>query len=90
MLLHGVHAIVMDYYITKSAHGFQASQSDSMEGAFLNDIHHVRKQYYQIYKFFQYFNSQYKHNISSCSSSGSYFHRGKLAFLICNNMYVSL
>jgi hypothetical protein len=49
MLPHGAHAIVMDYYVTISAHGFQSGQSGSMEGAFLNHIHHVRKQYYQIY-----------------------------------------
>jgi hypothetical protein len=49
MLPHGAHAIVMDYYVNVTAHGFQAGQSASMEGALLNHISHVRKQYYQIY-----------------------------------------
>ena len=49
LLPHGAHAIVMDYYVTVSAHGFQAGQSGSMEGALLNHISHVRKQYYQVY-----------------------------------------
>jgi hypothetical protein len=49
MLPHGAHAIVMDYYVSVRAHGFEAGQSASMEGALLNHISHVRKQYYQIY-----------------------------------------
>ncbi|CAF0915101.1 unnamed protein product [Adineta steineri] len=49
MLPHGAHAIVMDYYVNVPAHGFLRRESASMEGAFLNHISHVRKQYYQIY-----------------------------------------
>ncbi|CAF3253883.1 unnamed protein product [Rotaria socialis] len=49
MLPHGAHAIVMDYYVSVAAHGFHAGESGSMEGAFLNHISHVRKQYYQVY-----------------------------------------
>ncbi|CAF1157411.1 unnamed protein product [Adineta steineri] len=49
MLPHGAHAIVMDYYVTDPDHGLLLGQSGSMEGAFLNHISHVRKQYYQIY-----------------------------------------
>ncbi|UJR24139.1 hypothetical protein I4U23_027105 [Adineta vaga] len=49
LLPHGAHAIVMDYYVTKSIHGYVYGESASMEGAFLNHIPHVRKQYYQIY-----------------------------------------
>jgi hypothetical protein len=50
MLPHGAHAIVMDYYVTHSEHGFNKGQTASMEGSFLNHIHHVKKQYYQIYQ----------------------------------------
>ncbi|CAF1314992.1 unnamed protein product [Rotaria magnacalcarata] len=49
MLPHGAHAIVMDYYVSVAAHGFHAGERGSMEGAFLNHISHVRKQYYQVY-----------------------------------------
>lgn len=49
LLPHGAHAIVMDYYVTVAAHGFQQGESGSMDGAFLNHIPHVHKQYYQIY-----------------------------------------
>ena len=49
LLPHGAHAIVMDYYVTVSAYGYQSGQSGSMEGAVLNHISHVRKQYYQVY-----------------------------------------
>lgn len=48
-LPHGAHAIVMDYYVNIAAHGYSAGQSGSMEGALLNHIAHVRKQYYQLY-----------------------------------------
>ncbi|UJR34019.1 hypothetical protein I4U23_021433 [Adineta vaga] len=48
LLPHGAHAIVMDYYVTKP-HGYAYGQSASMDGAFLNHIPHVRKQYYQVY-----------------------------------------
>ena len=49
LLPHGAHAIVMDYYVSKSGHGYESGQSGSMEGALLNHISHVRKQYYQVY-----------------------------------------
>ena len=49
LLPRGAHAIVMDYYVNVGAHGFSPGQSGSMEGAFLNHIPHVRKQYYQLY-----------------------------------------
>ncbi|CAF0846271.1 unnamed protein product [Adineta steineri] len=49
MLPNGAHAIVMDYYVTKTAHGYLKGETGSMEGALLNHIVHVRKQYYQIY-----------------------------------------
>ena len=45
-LPHGAHAIVMDYYVNKAARGFRTGESGSMEGAFLNHLSHVRKQYY--------------------------------------------
>ena len=48
-LPHGAHAIVMDYYVNKAVHGYRIGESGSMEGAFLNHISHVRKQYYQVY-----------------------------------------
>ncbi|CAF3689150.1 unnamed protein product [Adineta steineri] len=49
LLPNGAHAIVMDYYATVAVHGFSIGESGSMEGALLNHIAHVRKQYYQIY-----------------------------------------
>jgi hypothetical protein len=49
LLPHGAHVIVMDYYVNSAALGFKVGQSASMEGAFLNHIPHVRKQYYQVY-----------------------------------------
>ena len=49
LLPHGAHAIVMDYYVARALHGFQAGSSGSMEGALLNHFPHVRKQYYQVY-----------------------------------------
>ncbi|CAF1390085.1 unnamed protein product [Adineta steineri] len=49
MLPHGAHAIVMDYYVTDPLQGFNMGESGTMDGAFLNHISHVRKQYYQIY-----------------------------------------
>ncbi|CAF1265441.1 unnamed protein product [Adineta steineri] len=49
MLPNGAHAIVMDYYVTKTAHGYLKGETSLMEGALLNHIAHVRKQYYQIY-----------------------------------------
>ena len=48
-LPHGAHAIVMDYYVNKAVHGYHIGESGSMEGAFLNHLSHVRKQYYQVY-----------------------------------------
>ncbi|CAF1532815.1 unnamed protein product [Adineta steineri] len=49
LLPNGAHAIVMDYYVNVAIHGFSIGESASMEGAFLNHVAHVRKQYYQIY-----------------------------------------
>ncbi|CAF1490097.1 unnamed protein product [Rotaria magnacalcarata] len=49
MLPRGAHAIVMDYYATTSGPGYNAGESGAMEGAFLNHISHVQKQYYQVY-----------------------------------------
>ena len=48
-LPHGAHAIVMDFYANQNVHGFRVGESGSMEGALLNHISHVRKQYYQLY-----------------------------------------
>ena len=39
----------MDFYANQAAHGFRVGDSGSMEGALLNHISHVRKQYYQLY-----------------------------------------
>ena len=48
-LPHGAHAIVMDYYVNKAVRRFRIGESGSMDGAFLNHLSHVRKQYYQVY-----------------------------------------
>ena len=48
-LPHGSHAILMDYYVTANAFGFEKGSSASMEGMLLNHFPHFKKDYYQIY-----------------------------------------
>jgi hypothetical protein len=44
----GAHAIITDFYVSKSEYGFTVGESGSMEGGLWNHWAHIKKDYYQV------------------------------------------